>query len=308
MRIFITGANGLVGTELVRLCLKGGHEVFSGYTAGELPAGVPIRIDLTDAASLSLAFERSRPEAVFHLAAKTDVDRCEVEKKLASSINEGGTQVVAALAKKAGARLVLNSTDYVFPGDRGPYREEDTPLPVNHYGYTKLMAEEAVAESGVEYMIARSSAVYGTHPAFGETNFALWAYETLKEKEKVVLCTDQFVSPTLNTSLAAMLLEACERGLTGIYHLSGATRVSRHGFGLRLAEVFGLDRGLVRPGLMEDFHGRWVAKRPPDSSLDTSKAAAALRAKPLSLDQALAEFKKEMGWREKCLRIQDPLG
>jgi dTDP-4-dehydrorhamnose reductase len=286
MRAFVTGSNGLVGTELVKLCLGRGHEVFSGYTDGALPAGVPIRVDLADAASLPPAFERSRPEAVFHLAAMTDVDRCEVETKRASRINEDGTRTVAYLAKKHGARLVFVSTDYVFSGAKGLYREEDTPLPVNHYGYTKLMGEEAVVESGAEHIIARPSVVYGPFPAPGEVNFALWLYESLKAGKEVQLLTDQFVSPTLNTSLATMLLEACEEGLT--------TRVSRHGFGVSLAEVFGLDKQLIRPAVMEDFHGRWVARRPPDSSLDTSKAAAALRAKPLVLNQALAELKREI--------------
>jgi dTDP-4-dehydrorhamnose reductase len=295
MRIFITGSNGLLGTELVKLCLKRNHQVFSGYAAGTpAPSGIPIPIDLTDAASLSRAFEQSRPEAVFHLAAWTDVDRCEVEKKLASRVNEDGTRAVATLANNADARMVNVSSDYVFCGTKGLYREEDTPLPINHYGYTKLMAEEAVVESGADYLIVRPSVIFGALPSMGKVNFAIWVYESLKAGKEIRLLTDQFVSPTLNLPLTDMMLEACERGLSGIYHMSGATRVSRFQFGMKIAEVFGFDAALIKPALMENFQGKWIANRPPDSSLDTSKAAAALEHKPLGIDQALAELKRQI--------------
>jgi dTDP-4-dehydrorhamnose reductase len=295
MRILFTGSNGLLGTPLVSLCIARGHEVFSGYAAGTpQPSGTPIPIDLTDHASLQKAFEQSRPEAVFHLAAMTDVDRCEVEKKLASRVNEEGTRAVAVLAKKAGAKLVNVSTDYVFSGTAGLYKEDEATLPINHYGYTKLMAEEAVVESGAEYLTIRPSVIYGVQPAMGKVNFALWVYESLKAGKEIRLLTDQYVSPTLNLPLTEMMLEACEKGLGGIYHMSGATRISRFGFGMEIAEAFGFNPELLKPAVMEQFQGKWIARRPPDSSLDTSKAAAALEHKPLTIGQALAEFRRAM--------------
>lgn len=294
MRILITGANGLLGTELTKLCIKKGHEVFSGYPTGTPPPGVPIHLDLTDAASVAAAFRQSRPDAVFHCAAMTDVDKCEEDKELATRVNTEGTKTVASLATGSGSRLVYVSTDYVFSGEKGLYREGDPTGPINHYGYTKLMGEREVISPGAEYLIARTSVIYGSCPAMGKVNFALWLVESLRAGKEVTLITDQFVSPTLNTSLASMLLEACGSRLSGIYHMSGAERVSRYDFGIRLAEAFGFDRGLIRPALMEQFAGRWKARRPADSSLDTSKAAGALREKPLVLNQALAELKKEI--------------
>jgi dTDP-4-dehydrorhamnose reductase len=91
-----------------------------------------------------------------------------------------------------------------------------------------------------------------------------------------------------------MMLEACEKGLGGIYHMSGATRISRFGFGMEIAEAFGFNPELLKPAVMEQFQGKWIARRPPDSSLDTSKAAAALEHKPLTIGQALAEFRRAM--------------
>jgi dTDP-4-dehydrorhamnose reductase len=128
----------------------------------------------------------------------------------------------------------------------------------------------------------------------GKVNFALWLLESLRARKPVTLLTDQYVSPTFNTSLAEMLLESFERRLTGTYHMAGATRISRYEFGITLAKIFTLDRSLIEAGTVSDFQGRWKAARPPDSSLDVSKAASILQTKPLDLNDALKELKEEI--------------
>lgn len=145
--------------------------------------------------------------------------------------------------------------------------------------------------------------IYGACPSRGKVNFALWITESLLQSRPVALLTDQWVSPTLNSSLARMLLEAAERGLTGVYHLAGASRVSRYEFGLSLGQGVWLQvgtRGIngggdsaLKPALMSDFVGKWVARRPRDSSLDVSKASSTLDEKPLPLGLSIEEFKKE---------------
>jgi len=294
LRILITGANGLLGSELASLCLAKGHETISGYSSAPPSVGIPVPLDITDAVSVNNAFQEHKPNKVFHCAALTDVDRCETEPRLAEKVNARGTANVVEAAKPYRCHIVYVSTDYVFDGARGNYSETDPTNPINAYGRSKLRGEAVVSASGLPHIIARPSVIYGAKPARGKVNFALWLYESLRAGKEVTLLTDQFVSPTLNTSLAAMMLEACERGLTGIYHMSGATRVSRHEFGLRLAEVFGFDRALIKPALMEEFAGRWKARRPKDSSLETSKAAEDLIEKPLFLNHALMELKKEI--------------
>ena len=106
------------------------------------------------------------------------------------------------------------------------------------------------------------------------------------------IVTDQFITPTLNTSLAKMLLEISERRLKGIFHTSGATRVSRYEFALRIADKLGFDKDLIIPSRMEEL--KWLAKRPKDSSLDTSKASRYLKEKPYSLDKALEILEGEL--------------
>lgn len=104
--------------------------------------------------------------------------------------------------------------------------------------------------------------------------------------------TDQWNSPTLNTSLAQMILETLERKLTGTFHLAGATRLSRYEFARFLAETFQLDPSPLIPTSSKDIS--WVAKRPRDSSLDTEKAAMTLRRKPIQILKALKEMKKDL--------------
>lgn len=224
-----------------------------------------------------------------HSAALTDVDRCEREKDLAFKINVEGTRAVAEGARAAGSFLVYVSTDYVFDGRRGLYREGDQTGPVSYYGLSKLLGEELSLDQGC---VARTCVIYGRRPASGKVNFALWILNSLGSGKEISVVTDQFITPTLNSNLAAMLLEAADRQLSGIYHLSGASRVSRYDFACQLADTFELDSRLILPSRMSDLD--WLAERPKDSSLDTSKARQMLKNGPLPLNDSLQLLKKEI--------------
>lgn len=278
MRIFITGGGGLLGSKLAEIALEEGHEVFSGYRHNVPKIGTPVKFDLTVASSIRKAVDLTRPEVVIHTASLTDVDKCEVERDLACQINAKGTEHLSAAAKKAGSFLAYVSTDYVFDGCTGGYREDAATNPINHYGYTKLLGEKYVD------CVARTCVIYGSRPASGKINFALWITERLQKGEGIRVVTDQYISPTLNTNLARMLLEACEKRLEGIYHLAGATRISRYDFACSLADAFGLDKSLITPSAMADIG--WRAERPRDSSMDVSKAAQALKERPWDIEKS----------------------
>jgi dTDP-4-dehydrorhamnose reductase len=295
LRLLVTGASGLLGRRVVELALLRGHEVYAVYKEHVVGLGVPIRLDITDRERLMEVVLRLRPDVIIHTAAFTDVDGCEVNRELAWRVNAEATGYVAEAAARVGSHLVYVSTDYVFDGERGLYREEDRPNPINYYGYTKLMGEEFVRERAGSWCIVRTSVVYGW--SVGKLNFATWLIDNLGRGREVRVVTDQFVSPTLNTNLAEMLLEIAERGIVGVLHTAGASRVSRYEFAVRLAEVFGLNNNLVRPVRMSEM--AWKAKRPRDSSLDVSRARAVLSAKPMELDQALLTMKKEKEYTNK---------
>ncbi|MCW3974814.1 MAG: dTDP-4-dehydrorhamnose reductase [Candidatus Bathyarchaeota archaeon] len=292
MRIFVTGASGLLGSKITELATEAGHKVISGYATRTPDYGDIIRLDIRDEKSILKRIAESKPDTIIHCAALTNVDDCESNKDLAKKINTDGTKGVAKAAKNAGAYLVYISTDYVFDGLKGLYREGDKEAPINFYGHSKLLGEKAVISLNNEFLIIRPSIIYGARSASGKTNFALWILKSLEKMVTINILTDQYVSPTLNTNLAKILLEACEKKLDGIYHMAGNFRISRYNFAIRLAEIFGLDKTLIKKVKMSDMN--WIAKRPRDSSLNVSKANMVLKTKLMNLNDSIGVLKEEI--------------
>ena len=295
MRIFISGGSGLLGSKVAEIALERGYEIYSGYCHNKPEFGEPVKFDLAKDTDLEVIYN-IKPEFIIHTAALTNVDECEANKALAYKINAEGTKRVVEIANELGAFLVYVSTDYVFSGDKGMYKEDDEPNPIDYYGYTKLLGEKYCD------CIARPCVIYGAKPASGKVNFALWLIDNLRNRKEVKIVTDQFITPTINTNLAKMLLEVAGQELKGIFHLAGATRVSRYDFALQIANKFGLDKDLIIPSRMAEM--RWIASRPKDSSLDTSKASRYLKEKPYDLGRALNILREEIyNRREGSLKV-----
>jgi len=291
VKLLVTGASGLLGTRICQLAARQNHEVYSVHSQHAPQFGTPIKLNITDGTALKQLFDKTKPDAVVHSAALTDVDKCEKEKDLATKINVESTSNIAQLCHKHNCFLLYVSTDYVFNGEKGNYKETDPTAPINNYGLTKLKGEQEIKQSRTEYCIARTSVIYGSIPAAGKINFALWLIEKLRKKEETKTVTDQWNSPTLNTNLAEMILEIVEKRTTGTFHLAGATRLSRHEFAQNIAETFNLDKNLLRPTSSEKMP--WIAKRPRDTSLNIEKAKHTLNNKPLQISEALSRLKKE---------------
>lgn len=293
MKLLITGASGLYGSKLAKLALEKGIEVYSADIQGLSTVGNFVKLDISGKAHVDEAFDTIKPDVVVHAATLTDVDKCELNKDLAWRVNVDGTKYIAQATKRVGSFLIYISTDYVFSGEKGNYVESDSPNPVNYYGLTKLLAEEIVMSlSEPDFFIGRPSVIYGATPAAGKVNFALWLIDSLRKGNRVKIVTDQWNTPTLNTSLAEMTLEVIERRISGVYHTCGATRVSRFEFAGKIADCFGLDKSLIDKAESSQFS--WPAIRPMDSSLDTSKAQREFKCKPLTLDRALEQLKAEL--------------
>ena len=287
LKLLITGASGLLGYKVTQLALKKGHEVHSLYNENEMKIETSIKLDITNQDATSKVITRVKPEAIIHTAAYTNVDGCEINKTLAWKTNVEATRNIAFQSALINAHLIYVSTDYVFDGEKGFYSEEDQPNPINHYGHTKLKGEELVKKHSQEWCITRTSVIFG----WGKTkklNFATWIINNLSQKKKVKVLTDQYVSPTLNSNLAEMLLEIAEKRIGGILHAAGATRISRYEFALRLSEVFKLNTQLILPAMMNEM--QWRAKRPKNSSLNVNKALSLLNHKPLKIGQTLEQM------------------
>lgn len=296
MRILLTGASSSPGYKTLIELSRKGYEVYAIYNTHPISAeGLefkPIKMDLREYDRLADLFNGVRPEMVIHMAAIGDVNLCEEDKGLAWEVNVEVTRALARLSKKYGARFLYLSSDYVFDGERGMYKEDDVPNPINFYGLTKLIAEEIVKSVLNDYIIVRTSSIYGL--GMGRKNFGKFLIEALSRGEEVKAITDQWLSPTLNTLLAKAIVELIEKDARGIYHVAGE-RVSRYEFALRLAERFGFDKSLIKPAKMKDFS--WRARRPRDSSLDVSKAKSVISTKFYSLDHSLNVLYDE--WRSR---------
>ena len=298
MRVAVTGANGLLGGDAVSQ-LAGKHEVLAvGRGPSRLPPGGHewAEADLGDGRSVEAALVRFGPDAVLHAGAATDVDGCERDPELAWRVNVGGTEQVARACRALGARLVAVSTDYVFDGAAGPYREEDLPNPRGAYARTKRCGEEAALVLVPDCAVARVAVVYSGRPGAKPT-FATQIVEKLLRGEPVKAFSDQVVSPTLAASGAAMCLELLlETSYRGVLHASGATALDRVEFARLVAERFGL-RGDIVPVKTADV--KLLAPRPLRAGLVTDRAAALLRNRPLAVREALDRFHEEWSLRAR---------
>jgi dTDP-4-dehydrorhamnose reductase len=292
MRVAVTGANGLLGGAAVAQLL-GKHTVLATDRGPPLLPPGPhdwADADLAVPGAIEHALIDFRAEAVLHAAALTDVDGCERTPELAWRVNVGGTEEVARACRSMGARLVAVSTDYVFDGTRGGYREDDLPAPRGAYARSKRCGEEAALLVAPDAAVARVAATF-TGRAGAKRTFATQVIDSLRRGEPVRAFCDQVVSPTLAENAAEMLLELLlEHAYRGILHASGAAALSRVEFAERLAVRFGLS-GTIVPVRTADV--KLLAPRPLDSSLCVDRAGGLLRHKPMILDAALDRFHEQ---------------
>ncbi len=293
VKILVTGGSGLLGSKLVEELLSRNYEVIALYNRNPIPVDheklVKVRLDIVDKTSLEDLILKTRPNVIIHSAAYTDVDGCERNKTYAWRVNVEATRSIVRAARVVKSHLIYVSTDYVFNGEKGLYGENDTPNPVNYYGLTKLVGEELVRTSDLLYTIVRPSAIYGVGGS--KKSFAEYVAEKLSRGEKIRALVDQYVSPTHNTLLAMAVAEIVEMRPMGVLHVAGE-RMNRYQFATKIAEALGLPVELVEKASIKDMK-HWIAKRPRDSSLDTSKAKSLLKTKFYDTKLALELFKQE---------------
>ena len=280
----VTGSSGLLGRSLVSV-LTDRYETV-GIDKHVLEGRDDLAVDITQREHTLKAIVSAAPRVVVHTAAETDVDRCETERDLARRINVDGTANIADACTRVGAKLILVSTDYVFDGSKGNYKETDQPNPISFYGVTKLEAERIGASSSPDCLIVRPSVLYGWHPS--KLNFATWILKGLREHQILRVVKDHINSPTFADNLARAIQRAIERNSRGILHIAGDERISRFDFATRIARRFSLDESLLVPAEMKDLD--WIARRPRDSSLNVGKAEKELGIELFGVDRGLEEM------------------
>ena len=285
LKFLVTGSAGLIGQQLVK-DLSESNQVFSSYNESIPEFGEPIRMDLRDQTEISRVFNEKKPDIVIHLGAMTDVDHCERDKSSATEINAKSTEIIAKECSNQNSFLVYLSTDYVFDGNSGMYKETDITNPIGYYGKSKLDGEISVQNSSADYCITRTSTPFGLHSK--KKSFPTWIIDTVKQNKLVNIVSDQFTSPTYVPNLSKMLMEISEKKINGIIHTADTTRISRYNMAELIFDKFNLNKTLLKPVTTDQM--KWVAKRPRDSSLNVTKASSVLDSKPQSLEESLEQF------------------
>lgn len=216
MRVLVTGAGGMLGTDVCAAARAAGHSVVALGRAA---------LDVGDLDAAVAVLARERPDAVINCAAYTDVDGAESDPDAARAVNRDGAGFVAQAAAGVGAWVVHVSTDYVFDGEkRTPYVESDPAGPLSVYGATKLDGERAVALAAADaHTIVRSSWLFGAAGrCFPATMLAL-----ASEREVLSVVDDQIGCPTFTGHLAASLVElAVGARPLGVVHVAAAGECS----------------------------------------------------------------------------------
>jgi dTDP-4-dehydrorhamnose reductase len=220
--------------------------------------------------------ERTQPDWVIHCAALADLDACEADPELASQLNIELPRQLASHVARGGARLVHISTDAVFDGVRGDYREDDTPNPLSVYARTKFDAEGVVAENDPRAIIARVN-LFGWSLS-GKRSLSEFFFYNLSAKNHVRGFTDVFFCPLLANDLAGILIPMLEKKLEGLYHVVSQAPASKYDFGVLLARRFGLNETLIAPSSVNDAGLK--AARSPLLTLRTDKLTQVLGAPP----------------------------
>ena len=289
LKFLVTGSAGLVGQQVVKYLSKS-NQVFSCYNESKPEYGDSVKMDLKNYEMVSSILTEIKPDVVIHLGAMTGVDLCEKEKTSASEINTKATEIIAKECSKLNSFLVYVSTDYVFDGNFGMYKEDDVANPLGFYGKSKLEGEKAVQNFSTNWCVARTSTPFGLHPT--KKSFPMWVIENLQKQKQIDVLIDQFTSPTYIPNLSRMLIEISERRITGIIHAAGASKISRYQMASMVSDKLNLDGTLLKQISMNKM--KWVAQRPKDSSLDVSRASSILNEKPQKIDQSLNLFIDEM--------------
>jgi len=263
MKALVIGASGLVGSHLLAALKEAGDPATGTYHAMAAPGLGPL--DVRDAAAVTACFAADRPEVVYLPASLTHVDFCETHERESHAVNVGGVLNVIRAAAAAGARIVYFSSDYVFAGDAGPYREGDPVSPLGVYARHKVEAERALPESA---LIVRTTVVYGYEAQ--RKNFVYRLRRVLSEGGEIKVPSDQVNSPTYAPNLAQASVALASTGKRGIYNVAGPVRANRYEFALEAARVFGLDPTRIRPVSTAELGQD--ARRPLDAGLVPDKA------------------------------------
>lgn len=253
------------------------------------------KMDLTDKENISIVLESFKPDVIINCAAYTDVDGSEKNKELAHKVNVEGLKHLIQLSELK-TYLIQISSDYVFDGENGPYREEEHTFPANYYGKTKLEAENILRGTRRKWAIFRPNVLYSPD-LFCKGNFFAWVYKSLLKNQSISVVSDQISNPTLTQQFVKAIFQCIIMDYEGILHIGSDDYISRYEFAMEIAKVFGFDTGLITKidtdSLTEKVKS-YIAERPRHSGLAIDKIENELNISSFSTNYNLKSLKSAL--------------
>lgn len=296
MRIYLTGAGGFVGSNLHATFAAHGADVFAPSRA---------EVELTDPEAVARSVRAAAPDAIVHGAIWNDPAGLRSDRRRAWESYVEATRHLTRAATRAGAQMLLISTDWVFDGTQGPAAEDEPPNPINTYGFLKAASEIVVLSEGERATVARIAGVQGVHrtrpqtPRAQDAGFGYLAasvVDALSAGRRFTVWDgpqlNRVATPTLATDAGEMIWAALARGMTGILHCCGCEHADRVELARRTARAFGLDESLLDVGPPP---AALVAERvPADTRLDAAATRARLGLPEYGLDGMLRRLADQL--------------
>lgn len=291
MRILITGSNGLLGQKIVDLCIH--REIdFLATSKGEnryskVPEASYASLDISNPEEIEYAIESFHPNVIINTAAITNVDFCEDHQELCDQVNVEAVNSLLIIAEKYKIHLIHLSTDFVFDGESGPYKEDDQRNPLSYYGKSKVKSEDILFNSAYKnWSILRTIIVFGIGENMSRSNIVLWAKSALESGKEITIVDDQFRAPTFAEDLAWACVQTAEKKAFGVYHISGPETFSILELVQSVAKFFDLNAATITAISSKSLNQ--AAKRPPKTGFILDKARKDLDFDPKTFEESLA--------------------
>ena len=295
-KVLVTGANGLLGQKLINLYegQDGVRLIATGKGANRNPEGCYeyCPMDICSPDEVNKVISETQPDVVINTAAMTQVDACELDPDSCRRLNVEAVSYIIEACKKTNSFLIHLSTDFIFDGTSGPYKEDDLPNPLSKYAESKLEAEKLLKSSQLKHAIVRTMLVYGVAHDMSRSNIILWVKKNLEQKNQIKVVNDQWRTPTLAEDLAKGCMLIADKKAEGVFHISGKDMLTPYDMAIATADFFELDKSLI-----EEVDGSIFtqpAKRPARTGFILDKAKRELGYEPVSFEEGLGILKTQL--------------
>ncbi|MEW6041968.1 MAG: SDR family oxidoreductase [Elusimicrobiota bacterium] len=286
-RVLIIGASGQVGEALHAEFLKKNNVL--GLDLDPVTPDT-IKADMNDIGLMEKTIGNFKPQVILCPAAFTYVDGCEMDALKCRNVNVESPQKIAAIAQKVNSKFIYFSSDYIFDGKDGPYDEQAKPNPLSVYGKQKLEMEKFITGNLTDFLIIRTTGVYG--PEKRGKNFVLSLIKKLRNSEKIKIPVDQLGTPTYSPNIAEAIYKLIEANQRGVFNVAGSELIGRMAFAEKICEIFDLNKDLLIPVTTEELNQK--AKRPLKGGLKIDKLLSTVSIKMFSPDEGLKDLRSKL--------------